>query len=101
MKYSTLNTFHANGKTYKHVINTKTDTTYLLDAEDDKKIYTVSSDGYMFDCSEDENFIGIFRTEYGNNNNWYLDNRKGVIERHNSCDLIYTELQVFKGLSGK
>jgi hypothetical protein len=97
MKYTILKTLNINGENYTHVINPETDATYLLDVEGDK-VYTVSSDGYMFDCTEDERFIGSFRMESANDFKWFFDRRNGSRARHDSTDLIYTEQQVFKEL---
>lgn len=96
MKFTTLKSLKINGEYYTHVINPKTDATYLLD-ESGEKFYEVDSDGYMWGGSQLSIGIGVFRKD--STGSWTFKWTWGKEEvSYCSPDLIYTEQQVFKEL---
>lgn len=86
-----LDILFAGDRYFRHVINTKTDATHLLD-ENETVIFTVDSNGYLYDSQN--TLIGTFHTKP--NGTWYLKDDKDEKIEFNKQNLLLCEMDFFR-----
>jgi len=92
-----LDSFRVGDKHYSHVIDTKNDSTYIID-EDNNILFTVNSDAYAYDADGER--IGKFHyVGTATSNNWrFVDTTNTELKYFPTWDLIKSETQFFKEL---